>query len=63
MRHVFCTFDELAAQRAFGLEPHDQDRHISAPEIMPQVVDDPPAVAHAGARDNDGGLRDVVELL
>ena len=48
--HILGSIDQPAAQRAFRLESDDHHGHISAPEVVPQVMDDPAAVAHAGPR-------------
>ena len=48
------TIDQGAPERAGRLEPGDHHMTLRAAEVLPQVVQDPSAVAHAATGDHQG---------
>src|SRR3989344_3992102 len=51
--HVLGAVDDIASQRALGLETGKDQVAILAPEVVLEVVDNAPAGAHTAAGDDD----------
>ena len=61
-RHFFCTVDQQASERAVALIAHNEDMGLRVPKIVPEMMQDPPGIAHAGSRHHETGTGDVVYL-
>src|SRR5690606_41173243 len=59
--HVLRTVHQLAPERALRLVTDQHDVTLRPPQVVLQVVQDAPAVAHAAAGDHDGAGADVVD--
>ena len=58
--HFLCALQDLPPQRADGLIAHEQDRAFRPPEVVLQMMPDPPGLAHARRRNDH--LRRLVKI-
>src|SRR5690606_34846538 len=55
------TVDQAAAERSLALVADDHHPRLAAPEVVPQVVQDAAAGAHAAAGDDQGAAAHLVD--
>ena len=61
--HAFRALQQMAAQRAGGLEAHKHHGAFRTPQVIFQVMADAAGIAHAGGGDDDLGRGVRVQLL
>ena len=60
---VLCFVHQVPSQGAFGLVTHDQNGGAGIVQVLPQMMDDAAAFAHARTRHDDGRQGAGVEQL
>src|SRR5690606_26013090 len=61
--HRLRPVHQAATERAPGLVADEHDVRLAPAQVLPQVVADAAAVAHARTGDDDGAAADVVDRL
>src|SRR6516164_4935507 len=62
-RNRLRTVNQPSAYRTMRLVPHNQNMGVLSGQSVTQVVQDPPAVAHAGSRQDETRAFDIVQAL